>query len=426
MDILDTCSRLILECALCDSCLGRQFSSLDHGFGNREKGRGLKMMLHMHTQMLASSNRREAFILAKALVECGYDRSVAIFRKLRRRPNIAKKPCYICSGFMDKLEEFAVTAVDALKDVECSTVMVGCRMPLDVEEREDELKARFKLMHGENIRYEVTREIGRHITAMAGKGLDKLRPAVTIIVSLPGGEMEANFNPVFLKGRYRKLVGGIPQTKAPWLKGGSIEEIVGTPLLEATRGEGLKFHGAGREDADARMLGQGRPFVIEIIRPRKRTLDLALMQDKVNEQQRGRLEILGLSKADKRDVASVKIFGERARKTYRALIKLDREIGETDLTQIEQKLTDALICQRTPTRALKRRGDRFRQRRVYRAQFRTTSPDTLEATFLCDGGLYIKELISGDEGRTKPSFAELADRRAECVELEVLEIGETQ
>ena len=94
------------------------------------------------------------------------------------------------------------------------------------------------------------------------------------------------------------------------------------------------------------------------------------------------------------------------------------------MAKLEQGLADAIIAQRTPTRVLRRRGDRVRQKRLYRVNFKLISPDTVEGVFQCDGGLYIKELISGDEGRTRPSLSEMAERKAECIELEVLDVGE--
>ena len=39
-----------------------------------------------------------------------------------------------------------------------------------------------------------------------------------------------------------------------------------------------------------------------------------------------------------------------------------------------------------------------------------------------DGGLYIKELVSGDEGRTNPSLSERLDVQALVTDLDVLEI----
>jgi tRNA pseudouridine synthase 10 len=38
--------------------------------------------------------------------------------------------------------------------------------------------------------------------------------------------------------------------------------------------------------------------------------------------------------------------------------------------------------------------------------------------------LYVKELVTGDEGRTKPSMAEILGTRATPSELDVLEVRE--
>jgi tRNA pseudouridine synthase 10 len=40
----------------------------------------------------------------------------------------------------------------------------------------------------------------------------------------------------------------------------------------------------------------------------------------------------------------------------------------------------------------------------------------------CQGGLYIKELISGDEGRTDPSVATIINVEAKPLELDVLKV----
>jgi tRNA pseudouridine synthase 10 len=40
----------------------------------------------------------------------------------------------------------------------------------------------------------------------------------------------------------------------------------------------------------------------------------------------------------------------------------------------------------------------------------------------CQGGLYVKELVSGDEGRTIPSVASLLGNRAKTLKLDVLNV----
>jgi tRNA pseudouridine synthase 10 len=41
----------------------------------------------------------------------------------------------------------------------------------------------------------------------------------------------------------------------------------------------------------------------------------------------------------------------------------------------------------------------------------------------CEGGLYIKELISGDEGRSQPSVSDILGTPAICAQLDVMEVN---
>lgn len=47
--------------------------------------------------------------------------------------------------------------------------------------------------------------------------------------------------------------------------------MIATSIKNIFLGEGLKFHSGGREDIDVRMLGTGRPFVVEVLNPKRRT-----------------------------------------------------------------------------------------------------------------------------------------------------------
>jgi tRNA pseudouridine synthase 10 len=40
----------------------------------------------------------------------------------------------------------------------------------------------------------------------------------------------------------------------------------------------------------------------------------------------------------------------------------------------------------------------------------------------CQGGLYVKELVSGDEGRTVPNVSVLLDNPAKTLKLDVLNV----
>jgi len=199
----------------------------------------------------------------------------------------------------------------------------------------------------------------------------------------------------------------------------SVEEIVGTPTLEMTQGEDIAFHGAGREDIDARMLGLGRPFVIEIKKPRKRFIDLSSLEKMINERAVGKVEVANLRFADKDIVRRLKT-SEAAQKLYRAIVELDKPVSKNQLAMLEKALAGAVIRQQTPRRVMHRRADLVREKHIYEAKVKRLKPNRIEVRIRCQGGLYIKELINGDAGRTVPNVADILNTRAVPLELDVL------
>ena len=131
---------------------------------------------------------------------------------------------------------------------------------------------------------------GKKIAAVTKKLAEYKKPDVVVLVRPFTGEVILQSNPLYIRGAYKKLVRGIPQSRwfcrscrgegCPKCNGTgkmyseSVEEIIAGPLLEKTGGEDVAFHAAGREDVDARMLGTGRPFIMEVKKPRRRFIDL--------------------------------------------------------------------------------------------------------------------------------------------------------
>ena len=85
-------------------------------------------------------------------------------------------------------------------------------------------------------------------------------------------------------------------------------------------------------------------------------------------------------------------------------------------------LSNIVIQQRTPIRVIHRRSDRLREKQIYSVKIKKISGIKLELTIDCQGGLYVKELISGDGGRTSPSLSEILGTEAKCTRLDVLKV----
>ena len=249
---------------------------------------------------------------------------------------------------------------------------------------------------------------------------------------------------VFLEGRYRKHARDLPQTVffCPLCKGhprrrqgcercqgfgkltrDSVQELVGWVAGAFFKTRKNKFHGAGREDVNVRMLGGGRPFVMEILAPKIVDVDLAAVEAEINRRNPGRLEVVGLHWTEKTRVRAVK-EGRHA-KEYRALVAVE---GNFDLAAVQALVGKRTpLVQHTPERVAHRRADLDRERWI---EFLSVEPAPegpegearLEVRLRTQHGTYVKEAISGEGGSTRPSLSELIGAACACVELDVTQI----
>jgi len=434
-DVLETAQKILEEYPLCNHCLGRQFALLGHGIENEKRGEALKMLLAMKGHQLALAKDKAGFALLKTLVlNANFTMAMEILRKLGRKPPEPKQ-CYLCNSRLNSLDGLVKVALDSLKWYEHNTFLVGIELPTEVEEREDEFKGKFAIKHSESMRNEFSRNIGKRIAEATGNATNYERPEIVVLVNPFAESVSLQVNPLFVSGRYRKLERGIPQSR--WLcsrcrgKGcqkcnwtgkmypESVEEIVGNPLMEMTEGEDFALHGAGREDIDARMLGLGRPFVIEVKKPKKRFIDLSKLQKTINRRAIGKVEVSKLQFANKDMVRRLK-NSEAAQKLYRAIVEVDRAVSERELAKLQKSLAGTVVKQQTPKRVMHRRADLVREKYIYEAKVKRLTPNRFEIEIRCQGGLYIKELVAGDEGRTVPSVAHILNAKAFPLELDVL------
>ncbi len=381
---------------LCDHCLGRQFAQVEHGHTNRERGQRLRRALDL--------------------------------------PPVSSEECWLCDGLMDDIPLFAELVMEQLAPYEYDTFLVGSRIDGDRERREARLEQ--ATGHGEPMKREVNREVGKLVEDETGRQAAFEKPDVTAIVDTRFNHVELDVRPLFIRGRYRKLERGIPQTKwycrkchgagCDYCNGrgkmyeDSVEELVAHEVMAATGGSDESFHGAGREDIDVRMLGTGRPFILEIKEPRRRHLDLEQLEQDVNAFAGGRVAVSGLRPASRDEIAAIK---EAAwSKTYRAAIST-AERGK--INEAVSALRGTYINQRTPSRVAHRRADRVRKRKIL--DMAVEQQNAHEATLLitAESGTYIKEMLTGDNGRTRPSFSELADTAVDVKKLDVIGIGDT-
>ena len=348
--------------------------------------------------------------------------------------------CVICDNLFDKLDDELYKKIDDKINqlaVEFDTFLVGCQLDKDIKLRDDEFSEKFNL-NVETIKKEINRLIGLKIWEIYGREAEFERQDIVFNVDLrKNPKVKIQINPLYIEGKYNKYQRGIPQTKWPCTKckgrgceecnftgkqyPESVEELISVHVLKLTKGREAKFHGAGREDIDVLMLGSGRPFVLEIKEPRIRKLDFAKLEDKLNEINEGKTAYHNLHPCERSRKAEIKQSSPDTYKIYNALVKCSEAFDSdklTELTELDE------IHQQTPLRVLRRRADKVRIKHVLDLSIEEVDDKTFNMKIKTEGGLYIKELISGDEGRSQPNVSEILGVEAVCEQLDVLEVSE--
>lgn len=397
---------------ICDNCLGRQFAQLLSNTNNKKRGMILRHFF--------------AFILDFYPVNVDLRNFLTfVFRNEKIRSQLEKMKqekkknvCYVCKNFFteENIKKWKDLVLKEIKksNIEFRSYAVGTRLSEEIANSEEDLWENIGIDLCEPIKTEINRLIGKEIEKELKIKANLQYPDVVILLNLESEEVSIRINPLFIYGEYQKLVRGIAQTKSKRYEN-SVEEIIAKPLLKMTKGIKTKFHGAGREDVDARCLGW-RPFVIEIIKPKKRYINLKTLEDEVNKTKEVRIRKLRFT-----NVKEARELKEaRHDKEYRIIVVCDKEINKNDLKKL--KSLERVISQRTPLRVIKRRGDKLRKRVVKKIKAKLLSKNSFELIVRCEAGLYVKELVSGDNGRTRPSVSEILNCNCKPTELDVIKI----
>ncbi|MCQ2357287.1 MAG: tRNA pseudouridine(54/55) synthase Pus10 [Methanocorpusculum sp.] len=402
--ILEKVHRILEYGEICDHCLGRLFAKSSFGLTNEERGKALR--------------------IAHALAY-----------------NIPFKPyehgnCWVCGDLFDEIPHWAEKAAVASAGIEHETFVIGTRVPPMMSESEEMLWGDIGLEHPEPLKSEMNREVGKAVSAINGKKGDPKNPDVTIVLNIADDCTELQISSLYFAGRYLKYQRGILQThwncRACGGKGcekcnftgkqypTSVEEEIAKVPVEVFKAEAGVLHGAGREDIDARCIGTGRPFVMEMVNPRVRTADLKELEESINKSAGNAVEVRLEGWSDRKTVEMLK--SHKGHKTYRILVSVDAFISMENVEKAVSELKGAWISQRTPNRVSHRRADLVRKRQVQDISVLGIENGLYRLEVVGDSGLYIKELISGDEGRTVPSLAEILASPAKVTELDVVQV----
>jgi tRNA pseudouridine synthase 10 len=243
--------------------------------------------------------------------------------------------------------------------------------------------------------------------------------------------------PVFIAGRYMKLARNVAQSR--WARVGVANPVTAEDeeVVEGCSGASADFNvtsavtaplrrwlgtaarcalaSSGREDVDVRMLGDGRPFIVQVPDATRASLlaradvraaierEVALGSDEA-------VQVSGLRLSNAVEYSGLQKATESKSKTYVAVVWCSQPVSPATLAARLDAVRDVRVSQLTPLRVLHRRSALARDKVVHAMSTRWLNPHMFLLTLTTSAGTYVKEFVHGDLGRTTPCVADLLAR----------------
>jgi len=327
----------------CDACLGRVGGKRTYGQSLEDAGQGIRASVVEQDSHLANIREDEPL-------------------------------CPFCENLFEEVDLLADIIFDAIEPYDVSRLQLGARFPKDQMETEEKLRKRLGAGGSDPLKSSLVEEIGKRLKdRLEGVTLVNDKPDVLALIDVLTLTVELDVRAVYIYGRYRKLERGIPQTRWPCraCKGRgcercnhtglqyekSVQDLVGNPMLEIFGGTEHAFHGMGREDIDVRCLGRGRPFVLEVKEPQKRSFNAEKLAEIINEAAQGSVEVSSIRPSTRSEVVRIKDTPAEKSYTIRFTLEPMNEAEYAVLTA-PVDMTKEDVQNRSKKRRRQRRGDK--------------------------------------------------------------------
>ena len=356
--------------------------------------------------------------------------------------------CYICQGLMSQLDSITKKIYDYVgaNGYEYESFLLGASLHYAIIEREDSVRARFKIRGKENIKKQFLDELRKKYHKVTGKRAEHTSPDITINVvicnpivdyaadgdscknknynDIDNNSLRTNIlvksSPILLSGRYVKTTRGISQKKDKCQKcsgsgcaicnyigassSNSVEAIIGSRLLEITKGDNSKFSWLGGEDKDSLVLGNGRPFLLQISNPKVRYLktDLTVDENGVSAVLKQQLPQLSF-KLPSRFTTKTKIT-----------IQAEQALPKQSLATLQNVLENSEVSYQVKSKIVKKK--------IYSLKAQQVDEKRFVLTIIADGGLFIKQFVGGQD-YIEPNISKIIGIKCQCVAFDILGVN---
>jgi tRNA pseudouridine synthase 10 len=323
---------------------------------------------------------------------------------------------------MSRLDIILEKMVDLIASrFEFQSFLLGATIPTQIHEREDEIRAKFKVHTRESIKKELVKELTESFSKVTNKAINYVSPDIRINITIDAGgnpSINANASPIFFMGTYVKKQRGFTQKelcthdKASGNRCGerdklvtagvdSVEALIISKVLPVTGGENPKFSWIGGEDRNSLVLGKGRPFFLRISNPKVRSLKDNFKFEKAGITTRIIKRVKEIPRSPIPFITTTKI-----------IVESENNVSKTSLNKLSL-FNNSIVEFKTRSKLL--------ARKIYSIHAKQISDKKFNLFLVAEGGLPIKQFVGGQK-YIHPSVSEILGIHCECILFDVLEV----
>ena len=367
---------ILNECDLCDNCLGRFFIRSTHLTSARILG----------NQIRRSINSRMG------------------------------TKCYICKNTFSSINLYVKMMQDTSLGYEFSTFTVGAILKQSTIERDDKLRSKFHLRGVDGIKTAITKELGKKFVRKTKKRIDHLSPDITFTINFKTEQCNVKTKPIFLYGRYIKEKRGLSQKEESCkdcksrgcifcnnhgiVSFDGVEGKVAKFLYEKFKTEQVKFTWIGGEDKTSLVMGDGRPFFVKLVSPKKRNIKLT-KKSNLNE-----ITIRDLRKIDYIPSGSIH---------FKSKTKI---LVSTKNNVLSNKLKNLKYLVNIPIEITD--SNRQYKKTIYNLKYKKHSLQAFVVEIEADGGIPIKRFVDGSD--IIPNISSVIGMQCSCKKFDINQI----
>jgi len=316
--------------------------------------------------------------------------------------------CEICHGIRKQIHKISCEIIQATRDYEYHTFLIGLMLDHSFYDNEDKFRSRFKIRGKENIKSSLLGEIRKNFAELSHKKLDLDSPDISVNLGI-GKKFETivrvNSSTIVLSGRYMKPIRFRVMYRHPdnslKVNRSHIENIIKKKLMNLFETESITFWPLGKEEPESLVLGSGRPFYISI-----KNSKLVSFKHEFSIRSNGL--IFNIKEKLKALPKTVPFYAMKVR----TLVSCEDNLKASVLKLVND--SGIRIVELTSTRT---KNWKF----IYQMKSIMRGQKKLELIILCDNGFPIRRFIDGDED-ISPNLCQILYNKCKCQFFDILDI----